>query len=117
MNGRIYDPQLGRFLSADPTMQHPYSSQGQNRYAYVQNNPLKYVDMSGFGFFSKLWKGTLWKGIKKILSHPLARIAVAAVAAYFTAGRCSAGRLRLERRQRYCLPGRLEGSLLRMSVI
>ena len=86
MNGRIYDPQLGRFLSADPTMQHPYSSQGQNRYAYVQNNPLKYVDMSGFGFFSKLWKGTLWKGIKKILSHPLARIAVAAVAAYFTAG-------------------------------
>ena len=46
MNGRIYDPELGRFLSADPTMQHPYSTQGQNRYAYVQNNPLKYVDMS-----------------------------------------------------------------------
>jgi hypothetical protein len=37
-------------------MQFPYSTQGQNRYAYVQNNPLKYVDMNGFGFFSKLWK-------------------------------------------------------------
>ena len=85
MNGRIYDPQLGRFLSADPNMQHPYSSQGQNRYAYVQNNPLKYVDMSGFGLFSKLWKG-IKKAVNKILSHPIARIALAAAAAYFTAG-------------------------------
>ena len=53
MNGRIYDPELGRFLSADPTMQHPYSTQGQNRYAYVQNNPLKYTDPSGY-FVKKL---------------------------------------------------------------
>ena len=65
MNGRIYDPELGRFLSADPTMQHPYSTQGQNRYAYVQNNPLKYVDMSGFGFFPKIFKG-----IKKVVTRP-----------------------------------------------
>ena len=85
MNGRIYDPELGRFLSADPTMQHPYSTQGQNRYAYVQNNPLKYVDMSGFGFFSKLWGG-IKRGVKKVLSHPVVAIAVAAVAAYLTAG-------------------------------
>ena len=85
MNGRIYDPELGRFLSADPTMQHPYSTQGQNRYAYVQNNPLKYVDMSGFGFLSKLWGG-IKRGVKKVLSHPVVAIAVAAVAAYLTAG-------------------------------
>ena len=85
MNGRIYDPELGRFLSADPTMQHPYSTQGQNRYAYVQNNPLKYVDMSGFGFFSKLWGG-IKRGVKKVLSNPVVAIAVAAVAAYLTAG-------------------------------
>ena len=85
MNGRIYDPELGRFLSADPTMQHPYSTQGQNRYAYVQNNPLKYVDMSGFGFLSKLWGG-IKRGVKKVLSNPVVAIAVAAVAAYLTAG-------------------------------
>ncbi|MET0103243.1 MAG: RHS repeat-associated core domain-containing protein, partial [Sedimenticola sp.] len=48
MNGRVYDPELGRFLSADPTMQFPYSTQGYNRYAYVQNNPLKYTDPSGY---------------------------------------------------------------------
>ena len=83
MNGRIYDPELGRFLSADPTMQHPYSTQGQNRYAYVQNNPLKYVDMSGFGFLSKLWGG-IKRGVKKVLSHPVVRIAVAAAFTYFT---------------------------------
>ncbi|MEJ1415508.1 MAG: RHS repeat-associated core domain-containing protein, partial [Candidatus Sedimenticola sp. (ex Thyasira tokunagai)] len=51
MNGRVYDPELGRFLSADPTMQDPYSSQGYNRYSYVHNNPLKYTDPSGYGFF------------------------------------------------------------------
>ena len=83
MNGRIYDPELGRFLSADPTMQHPYSTQGQNRYAYVQNNPLKYVDMSGFGFLSKLWGG-IKRGVKKVLSNPVVRIAVAAAFTYFT---------------------------------
>ena len=66
-------------------MQHPYSTQRQNRYAYVQNNPLKYVDMSGFGFLPKLWGG-IKRGVKKVLSHPVVAIAVAAVAAYLTAG-------------------------------
>ena len=79
MNGRIYDPELGRFLSADPTMQHPYSTQGQNRYAYVQNNPLKYVDMNGFGFFSKLWKG-IKKVFKKIVKG-VRRLIIPVVAA------------------------------------
>ena len=32
MNGRVYDPVLGRFLSADPTVQFPDSTQGLNRY-------------------------------------------------------------------------------------
>ena len=53
MNGRVYDPELGRFLSADPHIQSPGSSQGYNRYAYVQNNPLKYTDPSGY-FLSSL---------------------------------------------------------------
>ena len=77
MNGRIYDPELGRFLSADPTMQHPYSTQGQNRYAYVQNNPLKYVDMSGFGFFPKIFKG-IGRFIRKYW-RPIVAVVVAVV--------------------------------------
>ena len=48
MNGRVYDPGSGRFLSADPFVFYPYSTQGFNRYAYVMGNPMKYVDPSGF---------------------------------------------------------------------
>jgi RHS repeat-associated protein len=48
MNGRIYDPEIGRFLSADPFVQFPESTQGFNRYAYVGNNPLTLTDPSGY---------------------------------------------------------------------
>ncbi len=48
MNGRVYDPGLGRFLSADPYVTTPYDGQGLNRYSYVWNNPLGFVDPSGF---------------------------------------------------------------------
>jgi RHS repeat-associated protein len=48
MNGRIYDPLIGRFMSADPTIPHPYILQSFNRYSYVRNNPLKRTDPTGF---------------------------------------------------------------------
>ncbi len=47
MNARIYDPYLGRFLSADPVLPDSYDLQAFNRYSYVYNNPLKYVDPTG----------------------------------------------------------------------
>lgn len=47
MNGRMYDPYLGRFLSPDNYVQLPTSAQSFNRYSYCLNNPLKYVDPSG----------------------------------------------------------------------
>ncbi|MGC4013360.1 MAG: RHS repeat-associated core domain-containing protein [Luteolibacter sp.] len=47
MNGRIYDAELGRFLSADPYVQAPELSQNFNRYSYVLNNPLSYTDPTG----------------------------------------------------------------------
>jgi hypothetical protein len=56
MNGRIYDPTLGRFLQADPHIQAPKNSQNYNRYSYVLNNPMSYTDPSGY-FFNKLFKG------------------------------------------------------------
>jgi len=55
MNGRIYDPTLGRFLQADSHIQAPMNSQSYNRYSYVLNNPLSYTDPSGY-FFKKLFK-------------------------------------------------------------
>ena len=47
MNGRIYDPLIGRFLSGDPVIQSPEDLQNYNRYSYVLNNPLRYTDPSG----------------------------------------------------------------------
>ena len=47
MNGRVYDPRLGRFLSPDPIVGDPTSSQSWNLYSYVGNNPLSYVDPTG----------------------------------------------------------------------
>jgi RHS repeat-associated protein len=48
MNGRIYDPVLGRFLSADIVVQFPSAITSYNRYAYVMNNPLAFTDPSGY---------------------------------------------------------------------
>jgi hypothetical protein len=48
MNGRIYDPLLGRFLSADIVVSRPGDLQAFNRYSYVRNNPLTLTDPSGF---------------------------------------------------------------------
>ena len=39
MNGRVYDPILGRFISADPVIQDATDSQAYNRYAYVAEQP------------------------------------------------------------------------------
>lgn len=47
MNGRVYEPRIGRFLGADPIVV-PGASQGANPYAYVWNNPLRFTDPSGF---------------------------------------------------------------------
>lgn len=48
MNGRVYDPVLGRFLSPDPTVQFVANLQSLNRYSYVLNNPLRYTDPTGY---------------------------------------------------------------------
>jgi RHS repeat-associated protein len=62
MNGRIYDPLLGRFLSPDPYVQMPDFSQNFNRYSYCLNNPLIYTDPSGewFGLDDLLVAGVSW---------------------------------------------------------
>lgn len=56
MDGRMYDPAVGRFISADPFIQSPDFTQSLNRYAYCINNPLSLIDPSGYSWFSKNWK-------------------------------------------------------------
>lgn len=89
MNGRVYDAELGRFLSADPHVQQTHNLQNWNRYSYVLNNPLSYTDPTGF-FFKKLFKavGRFFKKVfkaigrvlKKALRLPILRAIVQIVA-------------------------------------
>ena len=47
MGARFYDPALGRWNSADTLVPDPGNPQSFNRYAYVRNSPLKFVDPTG----------------------------------------------------------------------
>jgi RHS repeat-associated protein len=46
-NARYYDPVLGRFIQPDSTIPIFSNPQAYNRYSYVLDNPLKYVDPTG----------------------------------------------------------------------
>ena len=48
MNGRLYAPVIGRMLQPDIVIQDQYNSQAYNSYSYCLNNPLRYVDPSGY---------------------------------------------------------------------
>ena len=48
MNGRVYDYNLGRFLSVDPLIHMEGGSQGINPYSYIMNNPLAGTDPTGY---------------------------------------------------------------------
>lgn len=47
MQQRYYDPQVGRFLSNDPVSTNANTGAGFNRYAYANNNPLRFTDPDG----------------------------------------------------------------------
>src|SRR5262249_34124490 len=50
LNGRVYDPLIGRMMSADPMVPDPLNGQAWNRYSYVINNPLALTDTNGYCF-------------------------------------------------------------------
>ncbi|MGH9174621.1 MAG: RHS repeat-associated core domain-containing protein, partial [Vicinamibacterales bacterium] len=47
LRARMYNPSLGRFLSADTVQPNAPGTQGYNRYAYAANNPARWTDPSG----------------------------------------------------------------------
>ena len=71
---RYYDTRLGRFITADPIIQRPYDPQTLNRYSYCRNNPLKYTDPTGYGWFKKFWKSivSIVTPIVSIIAPPVA---------------------------------------------
>jgi RHS repeat-associated protein len=56
MNGRLYDPTIGRFLQGDPFVQAPDELQNYNRYSYCLNGPLNCTDPTGYISFKKLFR-------------------------------------------------------------
>ncbi|WP_444909758.1 FG-GAP-like repeat-containing protein [Microbulbifer sp. TRSA005] len=86
MNGRIYDPRLGRFMQADLIVDGKFNTQGYNRYSYGKNSPLSGVDPSGYGFFSEVFDDIL--GITE--SSILNAVAQAAACYYGGPAGCAA---------------------------
>lgn len=91
MNGRIYDPTLGRFLQPDPFIQDPYYLQSYNRYAYVLNNPLSLSDPTGYNWFSDIWggiTGAIGSVVNFVIDNwkPIVTIAIGVAIAAYTGG-------------------------------
>src|SRR5262245_19652832 len=61
MRGRMYDPTLGRFLTADPIVTAPGFSQSWNRYSYVMNSPFAFTDPTGFEPYTSPETGTTYE--------------------------------------------------------
>lgn len=66
MNGRVYDPALGRFLSADIVYQDTANAQMFNRYSYGFNSPFSYLDPTGYE--AQPWFSTHFYGATDIFS-------------------------------------------------
>jgi len=93
----MYDPVIGRFISADSVDQNWYDPQLLNRYAYTRNNPLKYTDPTGHfilgsshdesiqnpNFISVKWSARAPAGST---FQKVSEMATKASAAYFTGG-------------------------------
>src|SRR6266849_4743277 len=85
LNGRVYDPMIGRFTSADPMVESPFSTQGWNRYSYVGNNPLAHGDPTGFCFLGCFWK-PIFHAIGQIFRVPVIGTIVAIAASWAICG-------------------------------
>jgi RHS repeat-associated protein len=78
MNGRLYEPLSGLFLSPDNYVQAPGYTQSFNRYGLCFNNPLKYTDPSGekwkwwhLGVLDFLTGGMISMGATTMATHEI----------------------------------------------
>jgi RHS repeat-associated protein len=55
---RLYDPEIGRFISPDSIVPDFTNPQSLNRYAYTVNNPMRYNDPTGHDYEDSTWYST-----------------------------------------------------------
>jgi RHS repeat-associated protein len=71
MNGRVYDPIIGRFLSVDPIMASNNNFDGLSTYLYCRNNPLSYCDPDGNGpILAVALLAAAWTAIMNLVTYP-----------------------------------------------
>lgn len=63
LNGRLYDPFVGRMFSPDRYIPDGTNSQDYNKYIYARNNPLKYTDKNGNFVFTAVAAGIVYGAI------------------------------------------------------
>jgi RHS repeat-associated protein len=80
---RLYDPLLGRFISADSIIPEPGNLQAFNRYSYCVNNPLVYTDSSGHWSLGDVFDdiGDFFSDVGDAVWQPAAEITAGAVGA------------------------------------
>ncbi len=71
---RYYDPNLGRFVSADSLVPSWYDPQSLNRYSYVLDNPMRYTDSTGHDPFvdEKAQSYEFWKFTSNLVGNTCA---------------------------------------------
>jgi len=77
-NARYYNPQLGRFISADSIVPNLGNPQDLNRYSYVANNPLKFTDPAGHrpecgSYIGECSSDTYYRGFSVLDDRPEVR--------------------------------------------
>lgn len=92
MNGRIFDPTLGRFLQPDPFVQEPGNLQNYDRFMYCFGNPGTCTDPTGYFSLKKLVKLVVVVVVAIYAPYLLEFVAVSsgASAGLFVAATCSA---------------------------
>ncbi len=69
LRARYYDPYIGRFLSKDPVL-HQFMDEGkQNRYNYVGNAPVNFIDKPGlFRQYTSYFFESAFSGLRDLLN-------------------------------------------------